>query len=125
MAYQQLKEEEPPSGPAGLLAYLNQDDNITLDGLEAALRGDPSSATARVGRVAPSVTQPGFEGDAPITILCRRLANAQQYPVDVGTTPAMLRLLLEADPPSLLATGKKWYRGVIHAVDRSGHSPRA
>ena len=67
------------------------------------------------------MTQPGFEGDAPVTVLCRRLANAQQYPVDVSSTPAMFRLLLEADPPSLIATGKKWYRGVVHAVDKSGH----
>ena len=121
MAYQQLKEEEPPTGAAGLLAYLNADENITLDGLQAALRADPAGAKARVGRLPPSVTQPGFEGDAPVTVLCRRLANAQQYPVDVSSTPAMFRLLLEADPPSLIATGKKWYRGVVHAVDKSGH----
>ena len=121
MAYQPLKEEEPPTGAAGLLAYLNADENVTLDGLQAALRADPAGAKARVGRLPPSVTQPGFEGDAPVTVLCRRLANAQQYPVDVSSTPAMLRLLLEADPPSLVATGKKWYRGVVHAVDKSGH----
>ena len=121
MEYQRLKEEEPPTGAAGLLAYLNADENVTLDGLQAALRADPAGAKARVGRLAPSVTQPGFEGDAPVTVLCRRLANAQQYPVDVSSTPAMLRLLLEADPPSLVATGKKWYRGVVHAVDKSGH----
>ena len=117
MSYEKLKEEEPEA--VSLLAYLNRDEKVTLEGLQKIY--DPSGAKARVGRVAPSVKQPGLEGDAPITVLCRRLKNAQQYSVDVEAAPAMLRLLLKDDPPSLLATGKKWYPGVIHAVDRSGY----
>lgn len=119
MSYEKLKEEEPEA--VGLLAYLNRDDTVTLEGLQKIYETDPSGAKARVGRVAPSVKQPGLEGDAPITVLCRRLNNAQQYSVDVEAAPAMLRLLLKDDPPSLLATGKTWYPGVIHAVDRSGY----
>eukprot|EP00966_Prymnesium_polylepis_P111198 2572383-Prymnesium_polylepis.1 len=66
-------------------------------------------------------TAPGLSGDAPITVLCRRLEDPQTYLTEVEQLPAMIRLLLDADPQSLLAAGKRWYKGTCHRVDTSGH----
>ena len=123
--YARLVDEDSlakiPAVTGPLLTYLNSEDSsseVNLDGLKAATAADTPTAISSTLQTY-SFTAPGSVGDTPIGVLCRRLLSPDKFPTKAADVPKMVRYLAQAHPPSLLAGGRTWYKGVVRAVNKS------